>query len=50
MADEMKLVINGEEIAVNEFVKNILNDVLLAILGNLRGTEDLKKISRIEIS
>ncbi len=49
MSDKMELIVHGEVIAVNEFVRSLLEDVLLAILKKLKGAEDLKAISKIEI-
>ena len=50
MAKGINLIINGEEISMNEFVSSVLHDILIALLQNLRGLEDLDEIKRIEIS
>ncbi|MBD3407167.1 MAG: hypothetical protein GF411_13695 [Candidatus Lokiarchaeota archaeon] len=49
MADDLKLTVKGKTVPVNAFVKNILNDVLIAILKNLRNV-DIDTISEVEIS
>ncbi|MFW9802802.1 MAG: hypothetical protein ACFFFC_09135 [Candidatus Thorarchaeota archaeon] len=49
MASKLKLVVGGEEVHMNEFVANVLRDVVLALLNNLRNIE-LDEISKIEIS
>ncbi|MFX0055497.1 MAG: hypothetical protein ACFFAD_11275 [Candidatus Hermodarchaeota archaeon] len=49
MASKLKLVVDGEEVHMNEFVANVFRDVVLALLNNLRDIE-LNDISKIEIS
>ncbi|MFX1270050.1 MAG: hypothetical protein ACFFAX_00100 [Promethearchaeota archaeon] len=49
MASKLKLVVDGEEVHMNEFVANVFRDVVLALLNNLRDIE-LDDISKIEIS
>jgi len=48
MTSDFVLYVKGEEIHMNDFVANIINDVLMAILSNLRDI-DLKTISKVEI-
>lgn len=48
MSDKLEVYVKGKKLAMNEFVENIFNDVLLAILNNLRNVE-IDKISKIEI-
>ena len=36
---ELELVVNGEVIQTNEFVSNVIHDVMLAMLSQLRGVE-----------
>lgn len=38
----------GKKLPMNEFVENVISDVMLAILNNLRDIE-IEKISKIEI-
>jgi hypothetical protein len=46
----MKLLVDGKEIPLNEFVENILNGTIVGAVTSLRGIkEDWKKIE-IEIS
>ena len=46
----MKLLVNGKEIPLNEFVEKILNGTIVGAVTSLRGIkEDWKKIE-IEIS
>ena len=49
MANEFKLIVDGEQIATNEFVKSIFQDIVTAILRNLRGLEEINNLSSIEI-
>ena len=48
MTSDFVLYIKGNEIHMNDFVANIINDVLMAILSNLRDI-DLETITKIEI-
>ncbi len=48
MAD-LKLIVKGENIPMNEFVSNILNDLMMSFLTNLRNV-DMDKIDTIEVS
>ena len=50
MGTEVELIVNGEKIAMNKFVNNVLVGMLMAVLRNLRGMEEFSEISRIEIS
>ena len=46
----LKLVVDGKEIPLNEFVEKILNGMIVGAVASLRGIkEDWKKI-KIEIS
>ena len=46
----MKLMVDGKEISLNEFVEKILNGIIVGGVSSLRGIkEDWKKIE-IEIS
>ncbi len=47
--DSMKLIVNGEEVFVNEFVSDVLKDVIHAIMRNLKGVE-IDEIKTVEIS
>ena len=49
MAADFELYIGGNKIKMNEFVSDLIHDVVSAILKNLHGTE-LEKISKVEIS
>jgi hypothetical protein len=48
MTDKLEIYLKGKRLPMNKFVENIFNDVLLAILNNLRNVE-IEKISKIEI-
>jgi len=48
MSDKLEVYLKGKKLPMNEFVENVFNDVVLAILKNLRGVE-INKISKIEI-
>lgn len=48
MAD-FKLVVKGENVPMNEFVSNVLNDFMMSFLNNLRDI-DVEKIEKIEVS
>jgi hypothetical protein len=45
----MKLIVNGEEVFMNEFVSDVLRDVIHAVVKNLKGAE-IDEIKRIEVS
>jgi len=45
----MELYIKGKKIPMNEFVDNVLRDVVLAVLSHLRDVE-IESIERIDIS
>ena len=49
MASDLKLVVGGEEVHMNEFVADVFRDVILALLNNLRDIE-IDEISKIEVS
>ena len=48
MSDKLEVFIKGEKLPMNKFVEKVINDVMLAILNNLRDIE-IDKISKIEI-
>ena len=48
MTSDFVLYVKGKEIEMNEFVSNVISDVLMAILSNLRNI-DLETITKIEI-
>ncbi len=48
MGSDFELYIKGNRIQMNDFVANVISDVLMAILSNLRDI-DLEKISLVEI-
>ena len=47
----MKLVVNGEEVFMNEFVSDVLRDVIHAVVKNLKGVEidEIKTGDRLKI-
>ena len=45
----MKLIVKGTDIEMNDFVSKVMEDVLLALLSNLRDV-DIGVIDKIEIS
>ncbi len=47
--DSMKLIVNGEEVFVNQFVSDVLRDVIHAVMKNLKGVE-IDEIKTVEIS
>ena len=48
MGSEFELYVKGNRIEMNDFVANVISDVLMAIFANLRNI-DLEKISLVEI-
>ncbi|MFW9956920.1 MAG: hypothetical protein ACFFCT_02525 [Candidatus Odinarchaeota archaeon] len=48
MTHEIEVYVKGKKLPMNDFVANVINDVLLAIINNLRNV-DIDKISKIEI-
>jgi len=48
MSDKLEIYLKGKKLPMNKFVENVFNDVLLAILNNLRGIE-IENITKIEI-
>ena len=48
MSDKLEIYVQGKRLPMNKFVENVFNDVLLAILNNLRNVE-IEKISKITI-
>ncbi|MFW9795116.1 MAG: hypothetical protein ACFFEE_12480 [Candidatus Thorarchaeota archaeon] len=49
MGSDFELYVKGNRIEMNDFVASVINDVLMAILSNLRDI-DLDKIALVEIS
>jgi hypothetical protein len=49
MTEKFELIINGEKVFMNEFVENVIHDVIVALFSHLKNI-DLTKIERIEIS
>ena len=47
--EDIELIVQGEKIHLNRFTSNVLHDVLMAFLKNLRNVE-IEKISKVEIS
>ncbi|MHA2379149.1 MAG: hypothetical protein ACXADS_07720 [Candidatus Thorarchaeota archaeon] len=45
----MKLVVNGEDVFMNQFVSDVLRDVIHAVVKNLKGVE-IDEINKIEVS
>ncbi|MHA2603034.1 MAG: hypothetical protein AM324_013010 [Candidatus Thorarchaeota archaeon SMTZ1-83] len=45
----MKLLVNGEEVFMNEFVSDVLRDVIHAVVKHLKGVE-IDEIKKIELS
>jgi len=48
MSDKLEVYLKGKKLPMNNFVENVINDVIVAILSNLRNVE-IDKISKIEI-
>ena len=48
MSDKLEIYLKGKRLPMNTFVENVFNDILLAILNNLRNVE-VEKISKITI-
>ena len=48
MTDRIEVYVKGKKLPMNNFVSNVINDVMLAILNNLRNV-DIDKISKIDI-
>jgi hypothetical protein len=48
MTNDIEVLVKGKKLPMNDFVANVINDVMLAILKNLRNVE-IDKISKIEI-
>lgn len=48
MTDKLEVYLKGKKLPMNKFVENIVNDVMVAILSNLRNVE-IDNISKIEI-
>jgi hypothetical protein len=48
MSTDIEVYVKGKKLHMNEFVANIINDVLLAILNNLRDV-NIDRISKIHV-
>ena len=48
MSGKLEVYLKGKKLPMNKFVENVFNDLLLALLRNLRDVE-IDKISKIEI-
>jgi hypothetical protein len=48
MTSDFVLYVKGKEIHMNDFVANVISDVLIAIISNLRDIE-LDTITKVEI-
>jgi len=48
MTDRLEVYLKGKKLPMNNFVENVINDVMVAILSNLRNVE-INNISKIEI-
>jgi hypothetical protein len=48
MSTDIEVYVKGKKLKMNEFVTSIINDVMLAILNNLRDV-DIDRISKIQI-
>ena len=44
-----ELFVKGEKIVMNEFVNNVIHDVIMAVVSHLRDIE-IDEIKRVEIS
>ena len=49
MAEKLELFIKGEKVFMNEFVENVIHDVMMALVSHLKNIE-ISKIERIEIT
>ncbi len=48
MTEKLEVYLKGKKLPMNKFVENVINDVMVAILSNLRNVE-IDNISKIEI-
>jgi len=48
MTNKIEVYVKGKKLPMNNFVSNVINDVMLAILNNLRNVE-IEEISKIII-
>jgi hypothetical protein len=49
MTGKFELIIKGEKVFMNEFVENVIHDVMIALVSHLKNIE-ITKIERIEIT
>ena len=48
LTEKLEVYLKGKRLPMNNFVESVINDVMVAILSNLRNVE-IDKISKIEI-
>lgn len=48
MSKDFEIYVKGKKLVMNEFVANVIKDVMIGILNNLRGVE-IDQISKIVI-
>jgi len=48
LTEKLEVYLKGKRLPMNKFVESIINDVMVAILSNLRDVE-IDKISKMEI-
>ena len=48
MAKNIEVYVKGKKLSMNDFVASVVNDVMMALLRNLRDV-DIKTISKIEV-
>jgi len=48
MTHDIEVLVKGKKLPMNDFVANLINDIMLAILNNLLNVE-IEKISKIVI-
>jgi len=48
LTEKLEVYLKGKRLPMNKFVESVINDVMIAILSNLRDVE-IDKISKIEI-
>jgi hypothetical protein len=41
---DTKITVNGEEIKLTDFPREIITDVILAMLATLKGVEEIKEV------
>lgn len=48
MGEKLEVYLKGKRLPMNKFVESVINDVMMALLSNLRDIE-IDRISKIEI-